>query len=172
MRRRDFIVGVGGAAAWSLAACAQQPGRVWRLAAFINLQEGDPEAQRSFAALRQGLAALGSIGGRNVGIDYRWATDDPNSIRSSASELVGLAPDVILASATDGLAAFQHETRAITIVFVAVSDRARPARPLRPTLVPRGKAPRFHALGWSTADDRRASRTSSNSKRCDYGGMP
>ena len=123
MKRREFITLLGSAAAaWPLAARAQQPERVRRLAVFMNLPEGDPEARRSLAAFRQGLAALGWIEGRNVHIDYRWATDDPNSIRTSAAELVGLAPDVILASATDGLAAFQQETRAIPIVFVSVSD--------------------------------------------------
>jgi putative ABC transport system substrate-binding protein len=121
--RREFITVLGGAAAgWPLSARAQQPEQVRRLAVFMNLTEGDPEAQRSLTALRQGMGALGWIEGRNLHIDYRWATDDPNSIRASVSELVRLAPDVILASATDGLAAFQHETRNIPIVFVSVSD--------------------------------------------------
>jgi len=120
--RREFVVGLGSAAAWPVVALAQQPVRIRRLAVFMNLPEGNPEAQRSLAALRQGLAALGWIEGRSIHIDYRWATDDPNSTRSSAAELVRLAPDVILASATNGLAAFQLETRTIPIVFVSVSD--------------------------------------------------
>jgi putative ABC transport system substrate-binding protein len=122
MKRRQFITLIGGAATWPLAARAQQLERVRRLAVFMNLPEGDPEARRSLAAFGHGLAALGWIEGRNIQIDYRWATDDPNSIRTSAAELVRLAPDVILASATDGLTAFQQETQAIPIVFVSVSD--------------------------------------------------
>jgi putative tryptophan/tyrosine transport system substrate-binding protein len=123
MKRREFLALLGGtAAAWPLPGRAQQGERMRRLAVFLNLPADDPEAQRSLAALRQGLAALGWIEGRNIHIDFRWATDDPNTIRSSAAELVRLAPDVILASATDGLAAFQQETQAIPIVFVSVSD--------------------------------------------------
>jgi putative ABC transport system substrate-binding protein len=89
---------------------------------FINLPEADSEAQRSVAVLRQSLATLGWVEGRNIQIDFRWATADPNSIRVAATELVRLVPDVILASATDGLAAFQQETNVIPIVFVSVSD--------------------------------------------------
>jgi putative ABC transport system substrate-binding protein len=123
MKRREFITLLGGAAAaWPLTVRSEQSEAARRLAVFMNLPKGDPEAQRSLAAFRQGLAALGWIEGRNIQIDYRWATGDPSSIRTSAAELVGLAPDVILASATDGLAAFQQETRTIPIVFVSVSD--------------------------------------------------
>jgi putative tryptophan/tyrosine transport system substrate-binding protein len=126
MRRRDFIALLGGAAApsmlWPRAARAQQANRARRLAVYMTLAEGDPEAQREFTALQQGLAALGWIEGSNFHIDTRWATADPNSTRASAAELVRLAPDVILASATDGLAAFRQETQTIPTVFVSVSD--------------------------------------------------
>jgi putative ABC transport system substrate-binding protein len=123
MRRRDLIALLGSAAAsWPLAAYAQQSNRVRRLAVYMTLAEGDPEAQREFAALQQGLAALGWIEGSNFHIDTRWATADPNSVRTAAAELVKLAPDVILASATDGLAAFRQETQTIPTVFVSVSD--------------------------------------------------
>ena len=123
MRRRDLIALLGGAAASRpLAAYAQQSNPVRRLAVYMTLAEGDPEAQREFAALQQGLAALRWIEGSNFHIDTRWATADPNSVRTSAAELVKLAPDVILASATDGLAAFRQETQTIPTVFVSVSD--------------------------------------------------
>ena len=126
MRRREFIILLGGSAApsmlWPCAARAQQANRVRRLAVYMTLSEGDPEAQREFTALQQGLAALGWIEGRNLHIDTRWATADPNSTRASAAELVRLTPDVILASATDGLAAIQQETKTIPTVFVSVSD--------------------------------------------------
>jgi putative ABC transport system substrate-binding protein len=122
MKRRELIAGVGSAAAWPLLARGQQSERMRRLAVFMNLPDSDVEAQRSRTALQQGLAALGWSEGRNIHFDYRWATADLNNIRRSVAELVALAPDVILASATDGLAAFQRETRAIPIVFVSVSD--------------------------------------------------
>jgi putative ABC transport system substrate-binding protein len=123
MRRRDFITLIGSAATvWPLATRAQQSNRVRRLAVYMTLAEGDPEAKREFAALQQGLAALGWVEGSNFHIDTRWATADPNSVRTSAAELVKLAPDVILASATDGLAAFRQETQTIPTVFVSVSD--------------------------------------------------
>ena len=92
-----------------------------RLAVFMNLPEGDPEARRSLAAFRQGLAALGWIEGRNVHIDYRWANRRPEQHPHLRGGALGLAPDVILAPTTR-LAAFQQETRAIPIVFVSVSD--------------------------------------------------
>ena len=95
MRRRDFIALLGGAAApsmlWPRAARAQQANRARRLAVYMTLAEGDPEAQREFTALQQGLAALGWIEGGNFHIDTRWATADPNSTRASAAELVRLA---------------------------------------------------------------------------------
>jgi putative ABC transport system substrate-binding protein len=123
MRRREFITLVGGAAvSWPLAAHAQQPERMRRLAVFLNLHRGDPEAQRNLTTLLQGLAAIGWIEGRNLHIDYRWARDEPNSTHASAVELVKLMADVIMASSTDVLAALRQETRAIPIVFVAVSD--------------------------------------------------
>src|ERR1035437_3363637 len=97
----------GAAVAWPLAARAQQPERVRRIALLMNLPERDSWSIRCIAAFQQGLAELGWIEGRNIHIDYRWATTDPRSIPISVAELVALAPDVILASATEPLAAFQ-----------------------------------------------------------------
>jgi len=122
MNRREFVTLVGGTAARPMMARAQEFGHPRRLAVYMNLPEGDVEAQRGIGLLRQGLAALGWTEGRNLHIDYRWATDEPNSTQAAVAELVRLAPDVILASATEGLAAFQRETRTIPIVFVSVSD--------------------------------------------------
>jgi len=123
VRRRDFIALVGEVAVvWPLVALAQQSQHPRRLAVYTNLPEGDGEAQRNITTLQQGLAALGWIEGGNLHVDYRWATGDPSSTRAAAAELVRLAPDVILASATEGLAAFRQETRSIPIVFVSVSD--------------------------------------------------
>jgi putative ABC transport system substrate-binding protein len=123
MKRRDFITLIGGVTvAWPLAARPQQPGGIRRIALFMNFPEDDVWSKRCIAAFQQELAELGWIEGRNVHIEYRWATTDPRSIPVSVAELVALEPDVILASATDVLAAFQKATSTIPIVFVSVSD--------------------------------------------------
>jgi putative tryptophan/tyrosine transport system substrate-binding protein len=124
MRRREFIRLFGGAAAsWPLAAYAQQQQvRLRRVAFFMNLPENDGWSERCVSAFRQGLADLGWFDGRNIRIDYRFATDDPRSVPASVAELVALKPDVILASASEVLAAFLKATSNIPIVFVSVSD--------------------------------------------------
>jgi putative tryptophan/tyrosine transport system substrate-binding protein len=100
MRRREFITLLGGAAAWPLAARAQQPERTRRIGVLMNLPSDDPEGMARLAAFLQGLQELGWVVGRNVRIDYRWGTGDADRIRGYAAELVALAPDVILASGT------------------------------------------------------------------------
>ena len=122
MQRRDFIKVVGGAAAsWSLAARAQQSGER-RIGALMAMVESDPEAQARVAAFRQGLREIGWTEGRNVRIEFRWAADDTNLMRAYAAELVGLAPDIIVAHAPPTLAAVQQQTRSLPIVFVQVAD--------------------------------------------------
>jgi putative tryptophan/tyrosine transport system substrate-binding protein len=123
MRRREFIALLSGAAAaWPLAARAQQQGRPRRVALFMNLPESDGWSKRCVSAFRQGLVELGWVEGRNLHIDYRFATHDPRSVPVAVAELVDLKPDVILASATEVLAAFLKATSSIPIVFVSVSD--------------------------------------------------
>jgi putative ABC transport system substrate-binding protein len=122
MRRREFIAGLGGAAAWPLAARAQQNERVRRVGVLLLFAETDPKAQAYFAAFRQGLAALGWSGGSNLHIDLRWSAGDVQHAASFAKELVALQPDVILAHTTPLTAAIQRETKTIPIVFVSVSD--------------------------------------------------
>jgi len=122
MNRRELITLLGGAAMLPATARAQQGERVRRIALFMNLPEDDDWSKRCIAAFQQGLVELGWIEGRNIHIDYRWATADSRSIAISVEELVALKPDIILASATDGLAAFQAATSTIPIVFVSVSD--------------------------------------------------
>jgi putative tryptophan/tyrosine transport system substrate-binding protein len=124
MRRRELIALLSGAAAaWPLAARAQQQqGRPRRVALFMNLPENDGWSKSCVSAFRQGLVELGWVEGRNLHIDYRFATDDPRSVPVSVAELVDLKPDVILASATEVLAAFLKATSSIPIVFVSVSD--------------------------------------------------
>ena len=119
LQRREFIAGRGGAAAWPLAARAQQGRRMRRIGLLIALDENDPLAKTFVPAFTQALAGLGWTIGRNVRIDLRWGSDDTNQIRVLARELVGLQPDIILAGGTPATVALQRETRTIPIVFAA-----------------------------------------------------
>ena len=103
--RRDFITLLGGAAAWPLAARAQQGGRIRRIGVLMSGDENDPLAKSVVSAFIQALADLGWADGRNVRIDVRWPGDDINRTRALAQELVGLQPDIILTSATPPTAA-------------------------------------------------------------------
>ena len=98
MKRRDLITLLGGAAAWPLAARAQQPERMRRIGVLINLAADDPEGHARITAFAQGLQEAGWTTGRNVRIDYRWGAG-ANAMAKYAAELVALAPDVILAAA-------------------------------------------------------------------------
>jgi putative tryptophan/tyrosine transport system substrate-binding protein len=122
MKRREFIAGLGGAAAWPVAARAQQGERVRRIGVLMPLDENDPVGKTFVSAFTQALAGLGWTDGRNVRMDLRWAGGDINRIGAFAHELVGLQPDIILAAATPATAAVQQETGTIPIVFVNVSD--------------------------------------------------
>jgi putative tryptophan/tyrosine transport system substrate-binding protein len=122
MRRREFIAGLGGAAAWPLAARAQQGDRVRRIGVLMPYDENDPVAKARMSALTHSLADLGWADGRNVRMDLRWQGGDNNRIGALAQELVGLQPDIILTATTSAIAALQRETRTIPIVFVNVGD--------------------------------------------------
>jgi len=122
VKRRKFITLLGGAAAWPLAARAQQGERMRRVGVLMNMGADDAEGRARVAAFQQGLQQLGWTDGRNVRIDYRWGTPDAERIRKDAAELVALAPDVILSSATPTVAALQQATRTVPIVFVQVGD--------------------------------------------------
>jgi putative ABC transport system substrate-binding protein len=123
MRRREFIALLGGAAAaWPLAARAQQGERMRRIGVLMNLAAGDPEGEARSAAFLQALQQLGWSDGRNVRIDYRWAAGDAGHFQRYAEELLALAPDVILASATPSVQALQQATRTVPIVFAIVAD--------------------------------------------------
>jgi putative ABC transport system substrate-binding protein len=108
--------------AWPLAARAQQPQRVRRIAVLMGFAADDPAAQRRVLAFAQALAQLGWTDGRNVRIDVRWSGGDPERIRKYAAELVALAPDVILANSTPATGALLQATRAVPIVFVQVAE--------------------------------------------------
>ena len=123
LRRREFIALLGGAAAaWPLAARAQQAERMQRIGVLMNLAADDAEGQGRVAAFQQALQQLGWTDGRNVRIDYRWAAGDAGRFHRYAEELLALAPDVILASATPSVQALQQATRTVPIVFANVGD--------------------------------------------------
>ena len=138
INRREFIAGLGGAAAWPLAARAQQGDRIRRIGVLMGGDENDPVRNASVSAFTQTLAGLGWTVGRNVRMDLRWGGGDINRV----GELVGLQPDIIVASTTTATAALQQETRTIPIVFV-VGD------PVASGLVPRLNQPGGNITGFA-----------------------
>jgi len=123
MRRREFITLLGGAAAaWPLAARAQQGERVRHIGVLMPLAADDLEGKARVAAFAEGLQQLGWTDGRNVRIDTRWGAGDADRYRRYAAELVALAPDVILAATSLAVGRLQEATQTIPIVFVQVAD--------------------------------------------------
>jgi len=122
MRRREFILALGGAAAWPLAGRAQQRDRVRRIAVMMTNAEDDPEGSSRAAAFRQGLAELGWSEGQNLRIDWHWSAGDLGRIRATAAELAQATPDLVIANGTVNLAAIKQATAAIPIVFVLIND--------------------------------------------------
>ncbi len=121
--RRDFVLALAGTAvAWPLAAMAQQGERMRRVGMLMPYEQADPEAQARNAAIREVLKELGWSEGRNVEYHFRWAGNDAARLRTSAADLVGLRPDVILAPSTIATEALRQATSAIPIVFVNVLD--------------------------------------------------
>jgi putative ABC transport system substrate-binding protein len=121
MRRRDFIV-AGSAIMWPLGARAQRTEQVRRIGVLMNVRAEHPEGQPAISAFQQSLQQLGWSNGRNIRIDIRWGENDVDRDRKYATELVALAPDVILAAGTLGVTALQRVTRTVPIVFVRVAD--------------------------------------------------
>jgi len=125
MRRREFITLLGGAAAaaWPLAARAQQGERMRRVGVLMAGAEGDPDQKANLAVLWEGLAKLGWVEGRILRFDVRFGAGDLARIRASAAELVGLAPEVIVvAGTTAATIAVQQQTKTIPIVFTQGGD--------------------------------------------------
>jgi putative tryptophan/tyrosine transport system substrate-binding protein len=122
MRRREFITLLGGAAAWPLAAGAQQGERLCRIGVLNPAAADDAVFQARIGAFQQELALLGWNIGRNVRIDIRWATTNVAEIRRQAAELVALAPDVILAAGDSTMPPLLEATRAVPIVFPVSTD--------------------------------------------------
>ena len=122
MKRRTFIAGLGGAAAWPVVARAQQPDRIRRIGVLTNLASDDPDSLTRIGAFLQSLQELGWTDGRNVRIDYRWSAGDPERNTKYAAELIALAPAVILATGLPAVEPLMRASRTVPIVFVQVPD--------------------------------------------------
>ena len=121
--RRKFISALGGTVvAWPITARAQQPEQMRRIGVLMALAADDPEGQARIAALLQALQPLGWTVGRNLRIDYRWGTGNTATTRKNATEMVALAPDVIVANGAAGVAPLLEATRTLPVVFVLVAD--------------------------------------------------
>jgi putative ABC transport system substrate-binding protein len=124
MRRRQFITLLGGAAAWPLAARAQQPGGMRRIGVLMASAADDLESQARMAAFHQALAQLGWSDGRNVRIEIRWATTNADELRRHAAELAALAPDVLVAATGSAtLAPLLQATRTAALASEASDQR-------------------------------------------------
>jgi putative tryptophan/tyrosine transport system substrate-binding protein len=122
VKRREFIAGLGGAAAWPLAALAQQPDRVPLIGVLMGGSEGDAESLPRVIAFRQGLERLGWTVGRNLQVDYYWAMAQAERTQAAAAELERSAVDVAVTDGSTRLVAVWDATRTIPIVFVFVSE--------------------------------------------------
>jgi putative ABC transport system substrate-binding protein len=122
MRRREFILLLGGVTALPMVTRAQPAEQMRRIGVLMNRTADDPRGQTSVAALKQALEQLGWSDGHNARIDVRWGANNPDLERRFASELIAPTPDVILASGTLSVAALQNISRTLPIVFVGVSD--------------------------------------------------
>ncbi len=121
--RRGFLALLGGvAAAWPLAAHAQQAERMRRIALLMSASENDPEYQANLAAFREGLQKLGWTEGRNIRIDARWGAADADAMQKFTKELVALHPELIVSQNTPTTAALLQLTHTIPIVFAQVVD--------------------------------------------------
>src|SRR5215831_3539729 len=122
MKRREFITLLGGAAAWPLAAGAQQPGQLRQVSVLLGVPENDPETKSRVRAFQLGMRDAGLIDGRNVQIEFRYAGTDRDTIKKHIAELIRLAPDVIVVNSSPIMALLRPATNTIPIVFVVVND--------------------------------------------------
>jgi ABC transporter substrate binding protein len=146
LHRREFITLLGGAAAaWPLAARAQQDQRLRRIGWLAGgLATNDPESRARTEAFVKALRELGWAEGHNMRIDYRWSAGDAANTRKYATELIALAPDVVLANASGAVHALQQASRTVPIVFVQVPD------PVGAGLVDSLAQPGGNATGFTT----------------------
>jgi putative ABC transport system substrate-binding protein len=144
MKRREFIALLGGATAgWPLGARAQQSNRLRLVGVLFAMAPSDPEAEMRVKAFETGLRELGWVEGRNMRLEYRWAPRDPGLLLSQATELVGLGPDVILATSTPAVAALRQGNPP-PVVFVQVTD------PIGNGFVPNFARPGSYLTGFTT----------------------
>jgi len=122
MKRRAFFAVLSGVAAWPFVGHAEQPARVRRVGVLMPYAENDPITRAFVTAFAQALERFAWIDGKNIRIDYRFASGDPALFKTYAAELVGLSPEAILASSPPAVAALREQTRTIPIVFVLVVD--------------------------------------------------
>src|SRR5579863_1949132 len=146
MRRREFIALAAGAAfAAPLSARAQNFDRTRRVGFLINYPASEPEAKRRIDVFVEAMDELGWVEGKNLHVDYRFDVD-PKNVKNIAAEVSGLAPDAILATAPPSVVALQHTTKAIPVVFVAVTD------PITLGIVDNLAHPGANVTGFSSAD--------------------
>ena len=143
MKKREFITLLGGAAAWPLAARAQQREQVRKIGVLMNFPSGDEEGQARVTAFAQALQKLGWTEGKDARIDTRWAADDADRYRRYSEELLALTPDVILASGSPSVEALLRITRSVPIVFANVID------PVGAGFVTSMARPRGHVTGFT-----------------------
>jgi ABC-type uncharacterized transport system substrate-binding protein len=147
MRRREFITLLGGAAAaWPLAARAQQGERVRRIGVMPPGTENDSDTRARLAAFRLALEQLGWKEGHNIRFEYRWTSGNPELIRRHAAELVASAPDLLLTGITPAVQALKRETATIPIVFANVAD------PVGSGLVPSLAKPGANVTGFTAVE--------------------
>jgi putative tryptophan/tyrosine transport system substrate-binding protein len=151
MRRREFIAGLGGAAAWPLASQAQQAVRMRRIGVLSPVAEDDPASAARLAAFVRGLQELGWSVGRNIRIDYRWGANDLDRMRSYAAELVGLEPEVLVAAGGAAIGPLSQASRTLPIVFddLDFSTRAYPDYNIQSLARPGGNATGFLSLPYT-----------------------
>jgi len=148
LKRREFIGLIGGAAAWPLAARAQQGERVRRIGVLQNLAPDDAEGQLRLTAFGQGLQQLGWTVGRNLRIDYRWGVGDAERIQKSVGDILAFSPDIILVAGGRNMTVLQQANRTIPVVFVTISDPVSGGF-WESIPQPGGNATGFSVLEWS-----------------------
>jgi putative ABC transport system substrate-binding protein len=146
MKRRAFIAALGGAAAWPLVADAQQGERIRLIGVLILYPENDPEGQVRATAFRQGLERLGWAVGRNIQIDFHWGLGDTDWIRSAATQLLTLAPDVIVANGDPAARMMRQLSGSVPVIFITGSD------PVEDGLVPTLARPGGNLTGFSVLE--------------------
>ena len=122
MRRREFVAGLGSAAVWPVTAWAQQSGGVRRIGVLMDRIATSTLRQSYLAAFIQELRQLGWTEGQNLRVDVHWSAGDASLARTYAAQLIGLMPDVLIASTTINLTAIREATSTVPVVFVSVSD--------------------------------------------------